>query len=362
MLGTSAFFGFGAAPDFKDATQYMLIFAQGGLGLPDRDYYLKDDANVAEASASSTTSSTSRRCSQLAGDTPAKAAAGAKAVMKIETALAKSALDRVRAAQPDQHLPQDVARRGEEAGAELQHGRSILERAEAPPGDGANVTEPEFLKAVDELIASTALDDLKTYMRWHVVHAQRARCCRSAFVDENFEFYGKTLTGAKEQQPRWKRCVSAADSDLGEALGKAYVERTFGAEGQGAHARRWCDAIEAALETDIKEIAWMTDDDQEARREAKLAHGRQQDRLSRTSGATTRRSRSSAATPTATRSARTSSSIAAQLAKIGKPVDKTEWLMTPPTVNAYYNPLRTTSTSRPASCSRRSSTKAATTP
>src|SRR5262245_46136784 len=258
-VGMSGFFGFGAAPDFKDATQYMLIFAQGGLGLPDRDYYLKEDATSVKLREQY--QQHVAKILELVGDSTAKAAEGAKAILQLETSLAKNALDRVAQRNPTNiyhKMPRDDVKK-------LMPNFNLsqyLERAEAPPGDSANVTEPEFLKAVDQAIASTPLPDLKTYMRWHVVHSN-APMLPKRFVDETFNFYGKTLTGAKEQRPRWKRCVDAADSDLGEALGKAYVDRTFGPEGK-TRTVQMVEAIEASLSTDIKEISWMSDETKKA--------------------------------------------------------------------------------------------------
>jgi putative endopeptidase len=332
MIGTTAFFGFGAAPDFKDATQYMLIFAQGGLGLPDRDYYLKEDANAQKVRADYEKHVV--KMLQLAGETPARAAAGAKAVMTIETALAKSALDRVAQRNPS-NIYHKMSRDDVKKMMPNFNMSQFLERAETPPGEGANVTEPEFLKAVDQIIASTALADLKSYMRWHTVHAN-AHMLPKPFVDENFAFYGKTLTGATEQKPRWKRCVEAADADLGEALGKAYVERTFGAEGKD-RTLKMVHAIEAALATDIEEITWMSDETKRAA-EAKLRTVA--DKIGypdKWRDYSTLRIVPGDAYGNSQRA--NQFGHRRQLAKIGKPVDKTEWLMTPPTVNAYYNPL-----------------------
>ncbi|HEX6464295.1 MAG TPA: M13 family metallopeptidase N-terminal domain-containing protein, partial [Vicinamibacterales bacterium] len=227
-VGTTSFFGFGAAPDFKDASQYILIYAQGGMGLPDRDYYLKDDANAVKVRGEY--QQHVAKMLEFSGETPAAAAAAAKAVLKIETGLAKASLDRVAQRNPTNiyhKMPRDEVKK-------LMPNfnlSSFMEIAEAPPGDTANVTEPEFLKAVDQEIASTDLNDLKSYMRWHVINAN-APMLPKKFADENFNFYGRTLTGAAEDKPRWKRCVDATDSDLGEALGKIYVQRTFGPEGK----------------------------------------------------------------------------------------------------------------------------------
>jgi endothelin-converting enzyme/putative endopeptidase len=331
-VGTSGFFGFGAAPDFKDATQYMLIFAQGGMGLPDRDYYLKDDANsvkLREAYEKHVA-----KMLQLGGDTTARAAAGAKAVMQIETALAKNALDRVSRRNPT-NIYHKMSRDEVKNLMPNFNMSAYLERAEAPPGDSANVSEPEFLKAVDQVIAATPLDDLKTYMRWHVIHSN-APMLPKRFDDENFAFYGKTLTGAQEQRPRWKRCVDAADSDVGEALGKVYVERTFGAEGK-ARTLKMVEAIEASLASDIKEITWMSD---ETRRAAEVKLRAVANKIGYPDKWRDYSSLRIVRGDAYGNSQRANTfGYRRQMAKIGKPVDKTEWLMTPPTVNAYYNPL-----------------------
>ncbi len=331
-VGASGFFGFGAAPDFKDASQYMLIFAQGGMGLPDRDYYLKDDANSVKLRGDY--EKHVAKMLQLGGDTPARAAAGAAAVMQIETALAKNALDRVSQRDPT-NIYHKMSRDEVKKLMPNFNMSAYLERAEAPPGDSANVSEPEFLKAVDQVVASTPLDDLKTYMRWHVIHSN-ASMLPKRFVDESFAFYGKTLTGAKEQRPRWKRCVAAADGDLGEALGKVYVDRTFGAEGK-VRTLKMVEAIEVALGSDIKDITWMSDETKTAA-EAKLRAVANKigypDRWRDYSSLRIVRGDAYG------NSARANTfEYRRQMAKIGKPVDKTEWFMTPPTVNAYYNPL-----------------------
>jgi putative endopeptidase len=212
---------------------------------------------------------------------------------------------------------------------------AYLENAEAPPITAANVSEPEFMKGVDQVIASSSLDDLKAYIRWHTVHGN-SHVLPKAFDAEHFAFYGKTLTGAREQRPRWKRCVDAVDSDLGEALGKVYVDRTFGAEGK-ERTVRMVQAIEASLGEDIRQITWMSD---ETKRQAEVKLRAVANKI----GYPDRwRDYSSLriVRGDALGNSQRSNTFAhrRRLAKIGKPVDKTEWLMTPPTVNAYYNPL-----------------------
>jgi endothelin-converting enzyme/putative endopeptidase len=331
-VGMTGFFGFGAAPDFKDATQYMLIYGQGGLGLPDRDYYFKEDANSAKLREAYVAHVA--KMLELGGATAAAAAAGAKTVMQIETALAKAALDRVAQRNPS-NIYHKMSRDEVKKLMPNFNMSQYLERAEAPPGDSANVTEPDFLKAVDGVIASTALADLKTYLRWHVIHSN-AHMLPKRFVDENFNFYNKTLTGAQEQRPRWKRCVDAADADLGEALGKIYVERTFGAEGK-TRTVEMVEAIEAALARDIAEITWMSPETKKAAETKLRAVANKIGYPDRWRDYSSLRIIRGDAYGNSQRS--NLFGYRRQMAKIGKPVDKTEWLMTPPTVNAYYNPL-----------------------
>jgi endothelin-converting enzyme/putative endopeptidase len=332
VVGMSGFFGFSSAPDFKDATQYMLFVGQGGLGLPDRDYYFKDDPTSVKLREQY--QQHVAKMLQLGGTAPAAAAAGAKAVLTIETALAKNALDNVAQRNPTNiyhKMPRDDMKKLMPNFNMSQY----LERAEAPPGDNANVSEPEFLKGVDAVIAATPLADLKTYLRWHVIHSN-AHALSSPFVDEDFAFYGKTLTGATELRPLWKRCVTALDSDLGEALGKIYVDKTFGSEGK-ARTVAMVEAIEAALSSDITEITWMSDVTKKAA-EAKLRAVANKvgypDRWRDYSSLRIVRGDAYGNSQRANAFA-----YRRQMAKIGKPVDKTEWLMTPPTVNAYYNPF-----------------------
>jgi len=331
-VGMTGFFGFGSAPDFKDATQYMLIYGQGGLGMPDRDYYFKEDANSAKLREAYVAHVA--RMLELGGTTATAAAAGAKTIMQIETALAKAALDRVAQRNPN-NVYHKMSRDEVKKLMPNFNMSQYLERAEAPPGDSANVTEPDFMKAVDAVVAANSLADLKTYLRWHVVHSN-AHMLPKRFVDENFNFYNKTLTGAQEQRPRWKRCVDAADADLGEALGKIYVERTFGTEGK-TRTIEMVEGIEAALARDIDEISWMSPETKKAAVTKLRAVANKIGYPDRWRDYSSLRIARGDAYGNSQRS--NLFGYRRQMAKIGKPVDKTEWLMTPPTVNAYYNPL-----------------------
>jgi endothelin-converting enzyme/putative endopeptidase len=331
-LGFGPFFGFGAAPDFKDATQYIATFGQGGLGLPDRDYYVKDDANSVKLREQYLQHVS--KMFQLAGETPERAAAAAKTVMQIETALAQKALDRVAARNPTNlyhKMPLDEARKL----APSFDLAAYLKAAEAPPVQSANITEPEFMKEFDRIISTTPIDDLKTYVRWHVLHGQTSYMPK-AFDEETFAFYGTLLTGAKEQRPRWKRCVDATNADLGEALGKVYVDRTFGPEGK-ARTLKMVQAIESALDSDIKEITWMSDETKQAAAVKLRAVANKIGYPDRWRDYSSLQIVRGDALGNSLRS--NTFAYRRQLAKIGRPVDKTEWLMTPPTVNAYYNPF-----------------------
>jgi endothelin-converting enzyme/putative endopeptidase len=199
-----------------------------------------------------------------------------------------------------------------------------------------NVTEPEFFKALGQLLASTPIDELKTYLRWQVLHSS-APVLPAAFVNENFAFYGKALTGAQELRPRWKRCVQYTDGDLGEALGQAFVREAFGPEAK-ADTLKMVHEIEASLEKDINSLDWMT---ATTKREAATKLHAVADKIGYPD-----KWRDYSALVIKRGDALGNSQRAnafefhRQLGKIGKPTDKTEWGMTPPTVNAYYNPLQ----------------------
>jgi endothelin-converting enzyme/putative endopeptidase len=315
--GVAAVFRFGSFQDFKDATQSIAAVDQGGLGLPDRDYYLKDDARSTELRGKYRDHV--RNTFRLLGDTPEAAAQNAERVVAVETELARASLERVKRRDPDaiyHKLPlQDL-------------------KALAPAFAELNVTVPDFFKGLEAQLRAVDLEGWKTYLRWHVARAA-APALSSAFVDENFDFFGRTLTGAKALRARWKRCVQAADDDLGEALGQPYVASTFGADGK-QRMLRLVAALEQALERDIRGLSWMTPETR-LRALEKLAaisnkvgypdEWRDYSRLAvRPDDFLGNRRRAEAF------------ELARDLAKIGRPVDRKEWRISPPTVNAYYEP------------------------
>jgi len=330
--GANAFFGFGSQPDFKDSKVNIATADQGGLSLPDRDYYFKTDAKSVELREK--LEKHIAKTFELYGESPAKAAADARTVMKVETALAKVSLDRT-----EQRDPTKVYHKM--SAADLQKlspafdWNQYFTTIQPPSFDSVNVGEPDFVKGMNELIVGNDLDTVKTYLRWQTLHGASSMLPK-AFVGEDFEFYGKTLRGAKELRPRWKRCVQYTDNDLGEALGQAYVAETFPPEAK-ARTLQMVHELEAALKQDISELSWMTPDTRKQALE-KLS------RIDNKIGYPDKWRDYSALN--IVRGDAMGNSVRAnqfefnrQLKKIGMPVDRNEWEMTPPTVNAYYNPL-----------------------
>jgi putative endopeptidase len=331
-IGVNVFFQFGSQADFKDASVEMAIADQGGLGLPDRDYYFKADAKAVELRAKYVDHI--GRMSALLGAGPDRTGAAAQQAMAIETALAKGALDAV-----SRRDPNKVYHKMSSAELQALTPRFVWSRyfsgIGSPPVYALNVAEPDFLKAFGEIVAATPLDAIKAYLRWQLVNASAAVLAKP-FVDENFRFFGTALTGATELRPRWKRCVQYTDSDLGEALGQAFIKEAFGAQAK-ADTLKMVHELEAALQTDIEGLAWMTPP---TKKEALVKlhavadkigypdHWRDYGALHIVRGDALGNSQRANAFE-----------FHRQLSKIGKPVNKEEWAMTPPTVNAYYNPL-----------------------
>src|SRR5437867_4257210 len=331
--GVNAAFRFGSQPDFKDANSVIAAADQGGLGLPDRDYYLKDDAKSADLRARYVAHV--QKMLELSGEPAAAAAADARAVMDLETALARVSLERVKRREPANIYHKMKA---EDLQALTPHfdWKAYLVAISAPALSDLNVAVPDFFKGLDAQLDATPLEAWKAYLRWHVVHGN-AGLLPAAFVDEDFAFYGRALTGAKELRPRWKRCVAIVDDEMGEALGRRYVEATFGAEGK-ERTSRMVAALEAALERDIKTLPWMTEPTK-VQALAKLhAIANKIGYPDRWRDYSSLRVVRGDALANDWRAAEFESRR--DRAKIGRPLDRSEWGMSPPTVNAYYNPLQ----------------------
>jgi len=329
--GIDGVFNFYSGADFKNAKVVIAQADQGGISLPDRDYYLKDDAKSVELRKEF--SEHVANTFKLLGDAPDKAAAEAKAVMEIETALAKGSMDRVERREPEK-IYHKLSQQDWQALAPSFSFTTYLADLGTPAFGSLNVATPDFFKALDAELKSVSLDDMKTYLRWHLVRSQ-TQSLPKAFVDEDFNFYGKTLTGTKELQARWKRCVAATDGDLGEALGQVFVEKYYPPEAK-ERTLQMVNQLEAALRQDISELPWMSD---VTKKQALVKLDAIRNKIGYPS-----KWRDYSALKIERGDALGNSLRAnafethRQLNKIGTPLDKQEWQMTPPTVNAYYDP------------------------
>jgi endothelin-converting enzyme/putative endopeptidase len=333
--GGRGLFTFGSFQDYKNATVYMAAVDQGGLGLPDRDYYLKDDARF--VSIRDKYKAHVARMLGLLGDSSEAAAAAAETVLALETALAKNAMERVKRRDPDNTYNKMTTAELAKLTPAFDWARYFAASG-APAFSDLNVVSLPFFKGLDAALAAFDLGQIKTYLRWQALNGA-APTLSAAFVNENFEFFGRTLGGAKELRPRFKRCVAAVDDDLGEALGQFYVARTFGADGK----RRMLElvaALERALERDIRDLPWMTAATRQ--RAVQKLHAI----TNKIGYPDTWRDYSSVAVRRddfhGNRRRAAAFEVARDIAKIGRRVDPMEWLMTPPTVNAYYEPSNNT--------------------
>jgi len=324
------FFAFTADQDFADATQVIAFAAAGGLGLPDRDYYTRDDAKSVAIRAQY--QAHVARMFALLGDPPPTARRNAETVMGIELALAQASLTLVERRDP-QNLFHRMDAQALQALTPDFDWSAYLRGASIGGLDSFNVTEPKFFQALDQLWRDQSLSDLKTYLRWQVAHAA-APYLSAAFVNANFEFFSNTLRGVPELPPRWKRCVRLVDRQLGEALGREFVQRAFSPDLK-IKTQRMTQQIEQAMQQDLEQLSWMSSD---TRRQAlEKLHGITNkigypDKWRDYSSVRVRRDDffGNVVRATLFESRR-------QLAKIGKPLDRDEWQMTPPTVNAYYD-------------------------
>jgi putative endopeptidase len=331
--GADVLFGFDSGSDFKNASEIIAQVDQGGMGMPDRDYYFKDDPKSVELRKKYVAHVA--KMFMLLGDDEAKATAEAKVVMDIETALAKGALDQTSRRDP-QKIYHKLSNQELEALSPAFNWNAYFEGVAAPHFNSLNVIEPEFIKNMQEVIGAYSLDDWKTYLRWHALHGSVTEL-PAAFVNENFELYGKTLQGTKELRPRWKRCVSYTNGDLGELVGQIYVEQTFGAEGK-ARTLAMVDALEKSLGEDIKNVPWMGADTK-AQALVKLKaitnrigypnKWREYSNLQIVRGDALGNSQRA-----------NQNDFQWRLKKIGKPLDKSEWPYPPMTVNATYDPTQ----------------------
>jgi endothelin-converting enzyme/putative endopeptidase len=331
--GVDAAFRFGSVPDFKDANSVIAGTDQGGLGLPDRDYYLKDDAKSVELRTKYLAHV--QKMLERSGEPAAAAAADARAVMDLETALARASLERVKRRDPA-NIYHKMKVADLQALTTAFDWAAYLAAAAGPPVSELNVTVPDFYKAFNAQLDGVPLDAWKAYLRWHLLH-ENADLFPAAFVNENFAFYGQALTGAKELRPRWKRCVAVVDREMGEALGRRYVEATFGEEGK-TRTLKMVSALEAALERDLKTLPWMTDATKTQALGKLHAIANKIGYPDRWRDYSSLRIARGDALGNELRAEEFA--VRRDLAKIGKALDRSEWSMSPPTVNAYYSALQ----------------------
>jgi len=320
----------GSTQDSKDATSEIVGLGQGGLTLPNRDYYFKTDSASKKIRDEFVAHMT--RMFQLLGDSAGTAAAEAQTVMKLETQLAKASKAPVELRDPNANYHKMTLAQLDALTPHFKWDPFFAAQG-ATTVPTIDVRQPEFLKAIDGMLSSTPVADWKTYLRWHAVHGLAA-ALPTPFVEENFKF-GQMFSGAKENLPRWKRCVNSTDGRLGELLGQEYVKQAFTPEDK-ARAVAIVNNLVGALHDRIQQLGWMSDSTK-TQALAKLAAytkkigypdkwidysklvvkpGEYLDNVE----------------------AGNQFSSARDWAKVGKPVDRTEWGMTPPTVNAYYNP------------------------
>lgn len=323
-------FGFGSSQDLDDASLVILSIDQGGLALPSRDFYLKDDAKSVEIRNKYLAHV--RKMFELSGEGKEDAAKSADIVLMMETALAKPQMDNISRRDPKKLNNKFSLDQLQALTPNLNWNR-YLDLVGAPATHHYLVSSPDFFKALNQLIAEHPLDHWKTYLRWHLLH-ESAPYLSAAIVEENWGFYGHTLAGAEKMQPRWRRCVRAADRDLGEVLGQAYVAQAFPPESKQRVVNLVHD-IEAALDQDIKSLDWMSSKSKEeaAKKlqgiEDKIGYPNQWRDYS-----TLKINKESYLHNV---HASTAFEFKRQLDKVGKPVDRAEWGMTPPTINAYYD-------------------------
>jgi putative endopeptidase len=332
MIGPNPLFNFYSQPDLHDANMVIAYIDQGGLTLPDRDYYLKDDAHMTKIRGQYVEYIT--QLFALSGQTPEQAADSAKTVLRIETALAKAAMDRTARRDPKTRDHKMSSEEASRLTANLQLARFLTD-VNAPKISELNVSNPEFFKQVNELLESEPLDAWKTYVSWHLLDGT-APWLSKPFVDANFKME-QALTGQSEIKPRWKRCVAAVDDELGEALGQRYVEQTFGAEGK-QRMLKMVEALEKSLSEDIQNLSWMSD---ETKKQAQVKLSAIHNKIGYPDKWRDYSSVEIVRGDLLGNFLRANEFEARRdVNKIGKPLDRNEWGMTPPTVNAYYSPPR----------------------
>src|SRR5215471_15219942 len=328
---SSPLFGFSGQQDYDDASMVVAQIDQAGLSLPNRDYYLNGDDKSKEILSKYRTHL--QKMFALVGESESQAASDAGTVIELETALARAQMNDVKRRDP-KNINNKMSLAQIRQLAPSIDWDGYLKAVRAPASDHYIVTSPDFFRAEEKLLNDHPLEHWQTYLRWQLIH-RAAPNLTKAMVDENFNFFAHTLAGAEEQRPRWRRCVAAADRDLGDALGQAYVDRAFSPESK-ARTIAMVHSIEGALNSDIRSLSWMSP---ETKQQAVIKLKGIEDKIGYPSRwrdySSVKITRHSYLNNVAQA---TSFEFQRWIAKIGKPVDRAEWTMTPPTINAYYDP------------------------
>ncbi len=332
MINVNAFFGYSEQQDFKDAQKQIATVDQGGLGLPERDYYFRT-GDAAEKTRQEYVQHVAAML-QLSGEPAEKATSDAQKIMALETALAKISMDVTSRRQPENVYHMMSTAQLQQLTPEIDWPKLFADTG-VPGIADLNVANPDFFKGLQAIFESTDLDTIKTYLRWQLIDSVPEYALPKAMSEEDFNFDNHELRGQPEQAPRWKRCVRATDAALGEALGQVYVEDFFPSSSK-AYTLQMVHDIEDSMGNEINDQTWMSADTK-AKAKAKLHmiadkigypdHWRDYSKLDVIRGD---------AMGNFWRGVDFENKR--ELAKIGKPVDRGEWITTPATVNAFYNP------------------------
>ncbi|GAA4420695.1 M13 family peptidase [Nibrella viscosa] len=329
--GNGMLFGFGVSQDRRNVNKYLPQLGQGGTTLPDRDYYLKNDARSRQVRDAYRDHLT--KMFVLVGETPQQAAQSAATVLRLETALAQAQMSRVEMRDPQKTYNKFTVSEFSKTTPNLNWSR-ILDQFGAKKQDTIMVSNPTFFRSVDSLLTATPVADWKTYMKWNIL-SDAAPYLSSPFVKQNFEF-SKVLTGQKVQTPRWERVSGLVDRQLGELLGQLYVQMYFKPEAK-ERMIKLVDNLEASFKEHINGLDWMSTETRK-RALAKLTSFKRKigypDKWETYEGVTINRNDFYGNLKSARKWA-----YNYNVTRLGQPVDRTRWGMTPPTINAYYNPV-----------------------
>lgn len=336
-MGIPALFSFGAGADARNSSMNIANVRQGGLSLPNRDFYTKDDPKSVETRARFVDYMTN--IFKLLGDDADRAAMNAKTVMVIQTRLANASKTQVELREPEKNYNKKSLAQLSELTPNFSWTSYMTTRG-VPPVTEVNVGQPAFFAEVDKMLVEVPLADWKTYLRWMTVNSAASRLSK-AFVDENFNFFSAYLTGTKEQQPRWRRCVGATDNAVGEALGAEYVKKAYTPEAQ-KRMSELIDNLFAAYREQLAKLDWMSPETREKALVKLNAYQRKIGFNEHPRGYAGLKLERNSFFQNGANIAEFE--VARNLKDVGQKVDKTRWGFTPPTVNASYSPQQNTIT------------------